>query len=410
MDRQPSRSSHRSQHSPSSSNPNIFSDEYTLQAIESNERRQRQLMSENEHGAAQGGSVVEDFLTSSMGDRSQEVDIESVMREGHPYQTTRRNSYPSSLSRSQSMGSASDAPSPSTPRRSTRTSFGFPRAQSPYQGATGPSHPYGMYSQGANVTRTPSVATTSSIRQPERAYVGPRGPSQPYSMYPQNTVLEDDRDPFNDPSHVIEHAYPAGSRLAPQAHQRRLGPDGEDVDDLIGPDGYAEQLPPYTQFANDIPPKRDLDASNQVNYPTPASDQSPTATPVAYPSEASQSISQHGQNPIYVSHTIVQTTSQSALEGSSTQVSSTTAVDAVTKDERGGTMQRVQRRGKRKVCWGRVPCWLFLAVILFCIAIVIGGIIGALLAHHHGVEKGVQAALTSAQPSYERLTFPYASC
>ena len=29
----------------------------------------------------------------------------------------------------------------------------------------------------------------------------------------------------------------------------------EDADDLIGPDGYTEQLPPYTRYANGIPPK-----------------------------------------------------------------------------------------------------------------------------------------------------------
>ena len=224
-------------------------------------------------------------------------------------------------------------------------------------------------------------------------------------MYPQNTVSEDGQDPFNDPNHVVEHAYPAGSRLAPQAHQRRLGPEGEDVDDLIGPDGYAEQLPPYTRYANDIPPKRDPDASNLANISTSISTQGPTATPVVLAQQNSQSTPHTGQNPIYVSHNIVQTSSQSPLGGSSTQVSSSTAVDALPKDERDSAMRRVQSRGKRRVCWGLVPCWLLLVVILICIAIVIGGILGGILAHHRGVEKGTQAALTSTNPSYERLDF-----
>lgn len=139
----------------------------------------------------------------------------------------------------------------STQHRSVRTisTFGSPRAQSPYQGATGPSQPYGMYSQDIGLARNASNATTSTIRRPERAYSGPSGPTQPYGLYAQNTVPEDDA------ALVAGLAPPVISGLngPPHSYQRRLGPDGEDADDLIGPDGYTEQLPPYSRYANVCP-------------------------------------------------------------------------------------------------------------------------------------------------------------
>ncbi|KAI8158603.1 hypothetical protein KHU50_009092 [Colletotrichum sp. SAR 10_65] len=60
------------------------------------------------------------------------------------------------------------------------------RSESPYDGPSGPSHPYQMYPQ-----RTNSVATSSTARMSERSYAGPRGPTHPYTLYTQNTVPVD---------------------------------------------------------------------------------------------------------------------------------------------------------------------------------------------------------------------------
>ena len=410
MDRRSTSSSYLARHSSHSSNPNVFSDEYALQAIESDGKRQRSSVVDDGDPAGSSDNGPEESQRSTSRLQRQRPHIGSMVKESHSYQITRQNSHSSRLSHSRSMASVSDAPSSSTARRSTRTSFGYPRAQSPYQGATGPSHPYAMYSQDTNLTRTPSVATTSTMRQPERPYTGPRGPTQPYGMYTQNTVSEDHQNPFNDSNHVTEPAYPAGSRPAPQAHQRRLGPDGEDIDDLIGPDGYTEQLPPYTRYPNDIPPKRDLDAPRFVDAPSPiprpvhpisnSINQSSIANSTPYSSDGSQETlhnrRQSGDTPIFVSHTLVQTSSQNPFEDSSTQVSSTTAVDvlpkALPKDEGGTFTRRAQSRGKRRVCWGLLPCWLLTVIILIGLAIVIGGIVGGALAHRQGVQKGIQAA------------------
>ena len=253
------------------------------------------------------------------------------------------------------------------------------RAQSPYQGAMGPSHPYAMYPQGIGPTRTPSVATTSTIRQPERTYSGPSGPTQPYAMYPQNTVAES------------EQVHVAGFPGMDQEYQRRLGPDGEDVDDLIGPDGYAEQLPPYTRFANGKPPK----------YTSRMGSVRRSGVPPNYISE----IGSIGRNPVPATPGDSQETLDSPsynpnssrdnanftdpFGDSSTQLNSTSAGAISPKDEGGNFKERVRQRSKRRVriCCGVLPCWLLLVMVMVVVlAVILGGGIGGMIAHKHITE------------------------
>ena len=263
----------------------------------------------------------------------------------------------------------------------TISTFGFPRAQSPYQGATGPSQPYGMYPQVAGVSRSTSVATTSTIRRPERSYTGPSGPTQPYGMYAQGVVPEDDIDAVAGMSPPIVAGF-AGSG---STFQRRLGPDGEDVDDLIGPDGYTEQLPPYSRYANGIPPKYtsgigSLNGSTRRSAPPPPE-------PLQEGSEETLN-SPEGREAGLVN----------PFNDSSTQINSDTSESNAPKDEGGNFKEKVQRRARRKVCFG-VPCWLCLALVLVVfLAVLLGGLVGGLIAHHRGEEKGRKEALATFTP------------
>ena len=255
-------------------------------------------------------------------------------------------------------------------RRSASTVV-IPRAQSPYQGATGPSHPYGMYPQDPNFSRTPSVATTSTVRRPERSYSGPGGPTQPYGMYDQNTVPEDEDSEEIGP---VAPGFP-GQR---QIFRRRLGPDGEDADDLIGPDGYAEPLPPYTRYANGIPPKQDPDAVNIPPQLPRSEEESSSQEQVHYlPAE-------------YYMPPVEQRspTTSNPFDDRSAQASSTTAVETIPKDEGGSLKERVKEKSTRKVCFGLMPCWLLIfVVVVLCVAIVLGGIVGGVVAHHRAGQK-----------------------
>lgn len=132
---------------------------------------------------------------------------------------------------------------------STSTQSPYINNEAPYEGPSAPSHPYQMYSQNTRLARTLSVATTSSTptTRPESEYNGPRGPAHPYSMYPQN--------PFTDTSSVVDAPtvpiVPVGFVNNTDPYQRRLGPEGEEVADIIGPDGHTEELPPYTRYPDE---------------------------------------------------------------------------------------------------------------------------------------------------------------
>lgn len=284
-------------------------------------------------------------------------------------------------------------------QRSTRTTptSGLFRAQSPYRGAMGPSHPYGMYPQDVGLTRTPSIATTSTIRQPERSYSGPSGPTQPYGMYPQNTVPEDEQ--------ISVPGFPGMD----QNYQRRLGPDGEDVDDLIGPDGYAEQLPPYTRFANGIPPKYTSGIGSvrrsgiPPNYMSESGSIRRSAVP-ATPEDSQETLTNTGH---ILNSSRDNASSTNPFGDSSTQLNSTTPDAVLPKDESGSFKERVREKSRRRVrvCCGGMPCWLlFVISVVVILAVILGGGIGGMIAHKH-----IEEATGYSQPEVTHTSTASAS-
>lgn len=239
------------------SNPDIFSDEFALESFRvgdgtvNDDENANDLASRDTQppalAEAQGNHPHRSGpIRRSLGSKSR------VANERHSSLLSRHDGTRQMPPRSVRAPVLSDEPSESmlyrsTSRASTST---IPRTQSPYQAVTGPSHPYAMYPQDTFI-RTPSTATTSTVRPRERSYAGPTGPSQPYGMYPQNTVPGDEIGSLQG----LDSPVPAGFPGQYQGYRRRLGTDAEDADDLIGPDGYTEPLPPYTRYPDDIPPK-----------------------------------------------------------------------------------------------------------------------------------------------------------
>ena len=243
----------------------------------------------------------------------------------------------------------------SRPQRgaSNDSSSFIPRSQSPYNGATGPSQPYGMYPQGIQ-SRTASTATSVNPRFSRRSFQASNGPAQPYGLYPQNTVPEDEAQvgrqqtiPIGFPGHGNGHIY-----------QRRLGPEGEDADDMIGPLGHTEPLPPYTRYANDLPPKEGMPV-----------DLDPTPPPSDLPQQSQETI---GPAQSDQSTDRVLVSSQSP-----TLVDSDTSPPSESQESGGHFKEKITERGKKRVCGTRVPLWLLLIVVaLLVAAIVIGGVLG----------------------------------
>jgi hypothetical protein len=127
---------------------------------------------------------------------------------------------------------------------------------------TGPSHPYGMYPQDT-MAHTPSVAAPSTDPQPRRS-ISLQRPTHPYAMYSQSGLDEglDEGPPVESPHPPvppIQTTIPLGFPGLNNGYHRVLGPDGEEQD-IIGPDGHTEQLPPYTRFPEEGPTKASLAA------------------------------------------------------------------------------------------------------------------------------------------------------
>ncbi|KAG0649563.1 hypothetical protein D0Z07_3566 [Hyphodiscus hymeniophilus] len=251
----------------------------------------------------------------------------------------------------------------SVPSRSSSVSTDIPfRAESPYQGPSGPSHPYQMYPQESRLARTASIATTSTVPVQERSYIGPSAPGFPYGMYPQNTVPE--LESLHDEQAATP--IPAGFPGLNNNYQRRLGPDGEEIADIIGPDGHTEQLPPYSQY--------------------PEGRFARKACPVAQPLVAvgAGGIGLATRDPEFASREDVNSSDSRLSSRSLTVVDSGPQTNNDTPGiSEKPTLKPWQRFAKRKVC-GIVPAWaLVLAasvLVIFCI--VLGSVLAVLKSQH----------------------------
>ncbi|KAI2468336.1 hypothetical protein F4781DRAFT_272188 [Annulohypoxylon bovei var. microspora] len=283
-----------------------------------------------------------------------------------------------------------------TPSRvsTASTSSPFVDVEDPYEGPSGPSHPYQMYPQDVRLARTASLATTSTVPISERSYNGPRGPAHPYGMYPQNTIPESDGVPNRTAQAEINIGFPGTT----DNYQRRIGPDGEDVADLIGPDGHTEQLPPYTRYPEEAYNRKALG----IETPQPAPVQ-----PMQAIQPVQQQQQQHQQpmlaipgsggigmatlNPEFASTEDLgdmnspqsrQSVRSFTSDNSQRELTATTRSDQEVANEKK-SMKDWQVTAKRRV-WGIVPCWAIIlaAIVLVLMGIILGAVIGTLLNPH----------------------------
>ncbi|KAL8917147.1 MAG: hypothetical protein Q9208_008116 [Pyrenodesmia sp. 3 TL-2023] len=369
------------------SNPDVFSDEYALEPLQVSDGFRPQISLDDAHITTPSGDLRSAPATDPA-DASSQEHHEHVAAPTRRSLGSRTNGYhqrrPSSLAHSDSTRRSSphnmrasvhsnenfiSTLSPSVSRAST---FTMPRTQSPYQGATGPSHPYAMYPQDIGVFRTSSTATTSTVRPQERSYTGPAGPTQPYGMYPQNTVPEEEISPVQ----TLHPPMPVGFPGRSQDYRRRLGPDAEDIDDLVGPDGYTEQLPPYTRYPDGIPPKRDEPGPASILSAERDQNGSSEET-LANSSQSGESLPQHVE------------TNQS-----STELTAIAGSDLAEQDEGGNFKERVKEKSKKRICFGVLPLWAIAILVILMVA-VLAGVVGAVVGRARG-EK--QAASTTPPP------------
>ncbi|KAK5125648.1 hypothetical protein LTR85_011922 [Meristemomyces frigidus] len=274
---------------------------------------------------------------------------------------------------------------------SSASSHNFARTSSPRFGA-GPSHPYGMYAQGT-IPRSPSIATQSTIRPPPRPSSSSArgGPQHPYTLYPQG--VSDDLDDEEEPP---QNPVPIGFPGLGQSYQRRMGPDGEEQD-IIGEDGHAEQLPPYTRYPEDGPEKVPLlvpEAPTALHSRAPVAGTDPT-----------MDLMHTTLRPQPTPHPRQSMTDQSLLGGRHPSMSnvellhSTTGEGSLASNKSWGEKSWKEKR-KTRFCG--IPLWWFLlsmGVVAF-IAIVLGSVIGSFMdgAVKHGHHTRPSTSFYDASP------------
>jgi hypothetical protein len=213
-------------------------------------------------------------------------------------------------------------------------------------GATGPSHPYGMYPQ---ITRTSSIASASTVRPVERAFIAPGGPEHPYAMYPQNTVPEED-----DVS-LAQASIPLGFPGMGQQYQRIAETRRDDIADIVGSDGHVEELPPYTRYADGLAPKERLASLRGVTLP-----------PVVH-----RDVPMSPQS------------SRTRFSATGVELNSATSAE-LGSDSSGSFKEKIKQKSKQRVCGG-IPFWfIFVIVGVLLLGVVIGAIIGGVVGSRKG--------------------------
>jgi hypothetical protein len=133
-----------------------------------------------------------------------------------------------------------------------------------------------------------------------------------------------------------------------------MGPDGEDQD-IIGPDGHTEQLPPYTKYPEEHEKVYAAGAVATSSPSTPSPESQTTLVPS--PSRA------------------LQTTEEPPRSDS------TMSEPTVAASEKSWHEKNWREKRKTKICG--IPVWLVLVAFgcLVFVSVVIGGAIGGFLAH-----------------------------
>ncbi|KAK8165014.1 hypothetical protein IWX90DRAFT_413129 [Phyllosticta citrichinensis] len=271
-------------------------------------------------------------------------------------------------------------------------------SSSPYAAASsGPSHPYGMYPQGTGLTRSLSTSTTATARTPGRSSVAGQGPQHPYAMYQQNVV--DDPDEIQSAPAVPDPITVGFPGLGAGFH-RQIGPDGEEQD-IIGPDGHMEQLPPYSRFPEEGPTKASLLAVPEefAMYET----ETPAAGGAA--AAGASGVAGAAANPSVEALVGNNATTNRAVTNGPHEPQNgqgqtgSDASSTVTENERRPWSEKTwDEKKKTKILWGRVPLWLLIIalVIILILAIVLGAVIGTLVAKEKMADKKHQYQNPSA--------------
>ncbi|OKL62709.1 hypothetical protein UA08_01642 [Talaromyces atroroseus] len=401
----------RPPHTRQSSNPNVFSDDYTIDSVDaplfSNHRRSASISSLDSastiepryHNLPKPGTESNSARANS---RPNQPPVVSPQQSEESLPLHRTASYRSEASTTPDEDAdldpftddqspshtttAAAANRPSSIRKdvtsmnrrsvvsttSTRSGYNpLPRAMSPYRGATGPSHPYAMYPQ-VGVSRAASVATVSSIRRADSPMRGRTAPQHPYGMYPQIIDYEED---------LGDQPIPVGFSAAGglQSHQAS-SPEADDVGDIVGPDGHLEQLPPYSRYPDGV--VRPMTGRGPASIASDMRGQSER-----YQDEPSAPATATAR-PDASSRTLINVDSSEPLHPSTSQSDrSSTLVETMS--------EKINRKGRQKCCGA--PIWLIVVLLMaMVVCALLGGVIGGVLGERAATRRAQSTGTATA--------------
>ncbi|QDS75221.1 hypothetical protein FKW77_000271 [Venturia effusa] len=305
-------------------------------------------------------------------------------------------SYTSSCTDTITAGDASTQPRLRPVSTASSTSFAtVDDSHASYRGPSGPSHPYDLFPQ-AGVPHHSLLSNPSPSRLRPSLYT-PSQPAHPYALYQQNPF------PVDDSESDIGPAIPVGFPGRNGNFGRQIGPDGEDQG-IVGPDGHTEDLPPYSKYpdARTVKPAfaatgsiSPVDDGSNVGQSIPRA-QDELASPIAAP-ESPRSLS---QTPTRLSapRAIPSRSSSRDLQTRSHQSSGYSI-----KGEKAWRDKSWREKRRTRVCGGRLPVWALLVAIsiLIFIVILVGGVIGGLLAVGKSQEEPPTVTVTSTQSMFD---------
>lgn len=216
--------------------------------------------------------------------------------------------------------------------------------------SAGPSRSYSRFPQVLSRSRPTSLATVSSMEAGSSSSSS-QGPAHPYTLYPQTVSSEAEDGQIN----TIPVGFPGHN----QRFERRRGPEGEEQD-IVGPNGQVEQLPPYTRYADTFNAK--TAAAGLLSSNQDLGRESRSEDPLMELQERNSD-----------GESSVQQTTTPASAGA---VATAPVTEAVVSEKT--RLQTWKEKSKRKLC-GFLPIWALLLgiLVIIVIAIICGSVIGA---------------------------------
>jgi hypothetical protein len=195
-------------------------------------------------------------------------------------------------------------------------------------------------------------------------------------MYPQATAASES-------STAAPPAIPVGFGI-PDQYQRRLGPEGEEMADLIGPDGHTEQLPPYTRYPDESYARKVRAAEGiGATIETRPTQGVPQLAIAPIPGAGGLGLATRDPEFESVRDDLSSPQSRHSLRSFTTDSSSheINTAAAVVLNEKEKPKKKLQRWGAKRL-WGVIPYWAICLTVgsLIIMGIILGSVIGVFVA------------------------------